>query len=62
MAFDQYPGIQLQVTAVSPGLITIVSGNNQTVNPAQASAPLVVKVTDASGAVTIANTARYLDS
>src|SRR6185369_17226823 len=56
VAFDQYPGIQLQVSAVSPGLITIVSGNNQTVNPAQASAPLVVKVTDASGAVTIANT------
>jgi len=57
VAFDQYPGIQLQVSAVSPGLITIVSGNNQTVNPGQASAPLVVKVTDASGAVPIANTA-----
>jgi len=55
VAFDQYIGIQLQVTAVSPGLVSIVSGNNQTVNPGQASAPLVVKVTDASGAVTIAN-------
>ena len=57
VAFDQYLGIQLVVTAVTPGLITIVSGNNQTVNPGQASAPLVVKVTDATGAVTIANTA-----
>ena len=49
--------LQIGVTAISPGLITVVSGNNQTVNPGQASAPLVVKVTDASGAVTIANMA-----
>jgi uncharacterized protein (TIGR03437 family) len=57
VAFDQYIGIQLSVTPVTPGLITVVSGNNQTINPGQASAPLVVKVTDATGAVTIANTA-----
>ena len=44
------------MTAVNPGLVSIVSGNNQTVNPGQTSAPLVVKVTDATGAVTIANT------
>ena len=55
VAFDQYIGIQLQVAAVTPALVTIVSGNNQTINPSQASAPLIVKVTDASGAVTIAN-------
>ena len=57
VAFDQYIGIQLDVTPVTPGLIAVVSGNNQTINPGQASAPLVVNVTDATGAVTIANTA-----
>jgi uncharacterized protein (TIGR03437 family) len=56
IAFQQFTGVQLVVTPVIPGLVSIVSGNNQSVNPGQASAPLVVKVTDQSGAVTIANT------
>jgi uncharacterized protein (TIGR03437 family) len=55
IAYDEYTGIQIAVTAVNPGLMSVVSGNNQTVNPGQTSAPLVVKVTDATGAVTIAN-------
>ena len=56
VAYDEYTGIQVVVTAVNPGLVSIVSGNSQSVNPGQTSAPLVVRVTDATGAVTIANT------
>ena len=56
LAYDQYLGIQLAVSAVSPGVVSVVSGNNQTVNPGQASAPLGVKVTDATGAVNIGGT------
>ena len=57
IAYDEYPhGIQLVVTPVTPGRIAIVSGNNQSVDPGKSSAPLVVKVTDLSGAVTIGNT------
>jgi uncharacterized protein (TIGR03437 family) len=54
--FTALNAIQIVVTPVTPGLMTIVSGNNQSVNPGQTSAPLVAKVTDASGIVTIANT------
>ena len=51
-----YPGIRLVVTPVTPGRVAIVSGNNQSVDPGQSSAPLVVQVTDLSGAVPIGNT------
>ncbi len=44
------------MSAVTPGLVNIVSGNNQSVNPGQTSAPLVAKVTDSTGAVPIGNT------
>jgi uncharacterized protein (TIGR03437 family) len=53
VAYDQYTGIQLGVTPVTPGQMLVVSGNNQSVNPGQASQPLVAKVTDASGNVAI---------
>jgi uncharacterized protein (TIGR03437 family) len=56
IAYFGYGYIQIVVTPVTPGLVTIVTGNNQSINPGQTSAPLVVKVTDASGLVTIANT------
>ncbi len=56
LAFDQYVGIQLAVSAVTPGRLSVISGNNQNLNPGQSSAPLVVQLTDASGGVTIANT------
>ena len=55
IAFDQFNGIQLVVTPINPGHINVVSGNNQTVDPGHASAPLVVKVTDITGAVPIGN-------
>ena len=55
VAFDQINNIQLIVTQVTPGRVNIVEGNNQTVNPGQASSPLIVQVTDAAGNVTIAN-------
>ncbi|MGD0774018.1 MAG: hypothetical protein ABSC05_14470 [Candidatus Solibacter sp.] len=56
LAFDEFfNSIQLTVTPITPGLVTIVTGNNQSVNPGQTSNPLVVKVTDGTGAVTIAN-------
>jgi uncharacterized protein (TIGR03437 family) len=55
IAYDQFNAIQLVVTQVTPGLVTVVSGNNQTVNPGQASAPLVVQVTDAAGKVNVGN-------
>ncbi|MEO8595058.1 MAG: Ig-like domain-containing protein [Candidatus Solibacter sp.] len=56
LAFFQYNGIQVNATAVTPGRVSIVNGNNQNLNPGQSSQALVVKVTDASGAVPIANT------
>ena len=55
IAFDQFNGIQLIVTQVTPGQIIIVAGNNQTVNPGHAADPLVVKVTDLSGGLAIGN-------
>ena len=55
LAYDQLNGIQLVVTQVIPGEVVIVSGNNQTVDPGQGSAPLVVQVFDAAGKVTVAN-------
>jgi len=55
VAYDQYTGIQLVVTAVTPGQVTVVSGNNQSVVPGKPSDPLIVKVTDSTGNVTIAN-------
>ena len=57
LAFDQYVGIQLAVSAVTPGRLVVVSGNSQNINPGQTSSPLVVQVTDSTGAVNIANTA-----
>jgi uncharacterized protein (TIGR03437 family) len=54
IAFDQFTGIQLIVTQVTPGRLNVVSGDGQSLNPGQ-SASLVVKVTDAAGAVSIAN-------
>jgi uncharacterized protein (TIGR03437 family) len=44
------------VAQVNPGLVSIVSGNNQSVDPGKSSAPLIVKVTDATGLVPIGNT------
>jgi hypothetical protein len=35
----------------APGRVNIIEGNNQTVNPGQASSPLIVQVTDAAGNV-----------
>jgi uncharacterized protein (TIGR03437 family) len=56
IAFDEkFRAINLVVTPVTPGRVTIVSGNTQSVNPGQSSAPLVVQVTDGTGTVTIAN-------
>jgi adhesin/invasin len=55
VAFDQFSSIQVTVTQLAPGQIIPKSGNNQTVNPGQASQPLVVQVTDQSGAVFIGN-------
>ena len=56
VAFDEhFNWIQLTVTPVTPGLVTIVTGNNQSVNPGQTSSPLVVNVTDQSGLVPIAS-------
>ena len=55
VAYFGYP-IQIVVTPVTPALVTIVTGNNQSINPGQTSAPLVVQVTDVTGLVTIANT------
>ncbi|MBZ5726921.1 MAG: hypothetical protein LAP87_18240 [Acidobacteriia bacterium] len=44
------------ITPAAPGLVTIVSGNAQSVNPGQAIAvPLTAKVTDAAGANPIPN-------
>jgi uncharacterized protein (TIGR03437 family) len=37
------------VTPGVPGLVTVSSGNNQSINPGQQSSPLVVKVTDSTG-------------
>jgi len=56
VAYDQYKGVQINVTPLTPGRISIVSGNNQSINPGQTSAPLVALVQDATGAVSIANT------
>jgi uncharacterized protein (TIGR03437 family) len=55
IAFDQFNGIQLVVTQVTPAHMNIVSGNNQQVDPGHASDPLVVQVTDLTGAVPIGN-------
>lgn len=55
LGFFEYDGIQINVSPVTPGRIAVVSGNNQSVNPGQQSAPLVAVVTDTTGAVNIAN-------
>jgi uncharacterized protein (TIGR03437 family) len=47
--------VQLAVTQVTPGQMVIVSGDGQTVDPGRASAALVVKITDSTGALTIGN-------
>jgi uncharacterized protein (TIGR03437 family) len=41
--------IPISVKAGVPGMVSISQGNNQNVNPGQATSPLAVKVTDASG-------------
>ena len=53
VAYDQFNGIPLTVTQVTPGFIVPTSGSNQTLNPGQSSAPLVVQVTDTKNAVAI---------
>jgi uncharacterized protein (TIGR03437 family) len=55
IAFDQFSGIQLVVTQVTPAHMNVVSGDSQQVDPGHASAPLVVQVTDITGAVPIGN-------
>jgi uncharacterized protein (TIGR03437 family) len=55
LAFNSYfNAFDLVVTPVTPGRVSIVSGNNQNVNPgATAAAPLVAQLTDGSGIVGI---------
>jgi uncharacterized protein (TIGR03437 family) len=53
IAFKYFPFTQITVTAPSTGLISVSSGNNQSINPGQSSAPLVAKVTDSTGATPI---------
>jgi uncharacterized protein (TIGR03437 family) len=55
IAYAQFSRIQLNVSAVTPGRITKVSGDNQSVNPGQSSEALVALVQDGSGVVNIAN-------
>jgi uncharacterized protein (TIGR03437 family) len=55
IAFDEFSGIQLVVTQVAPAHMKIVSGDSQQVDPGHASAPLVVQVTDITGAIPIGN-------
>jgi uncharacterized protein (TIGR03437 family) len=55
IAFDQFNNIQLVVTQVTPAHLNVVSGDSQQVDPGHASAPLVVQVTDLTGAVPIGN-------
>jgi uncharacterized protein (TIGR03437 family) len=54
VAYFQLGPIGINVAPGVPGMLTISSGNNQSVNPGQQTAPLVVKVTDSTGANTIA--------
>ena len=49
VAYWQSGRIPFTVAPGVPGLITVSSGSGQNINPGQSSAPLVVKVTDASG-------------
>jgi uncharacterized protein (TIGR03437 family) len=49
VAYSQSLGIQLDVKAGVPGLVSVSSGNNQNVNPGQSTAPLIAKVTDSTG-------------
>jgi uncharacterized protein (TIGR03437 family) len=50
-----FNAVQLAVTQVTPGQMFVVSGDSQNVDPGQTSAPLIVKVTDSKGALTIGN-------
>jgi uncharacterized protein (TIGR03437 family) len=54
VAYWQSARIGFTVTPGIPGLITVSSGAGQSVNPGQSTAPLVVKVTDATGVNAIA--------
>jgi uncharacterized protein (TIGR03437 family) len=54
VAYYQSFVIPISVQAGVPGQVSVVSGNNQTINAGQASQPLVLKVTDASGTNPIA--------
>jgi uncharacterized protein (TIGR03437 family) len=56
-AYYQSGIFTLNVTPGVPGQIQISGGNNQTLNPGQASQPLSVKVTDAAGTNSIAGQA-----
>jgi uncharacterized protein (TIGR03437 family) len=55
ISFAEINDIQLNVAAVTPGLMTRAGGDGQTLNPGQVSAALVVRVTDIAGAVPIGN-------
>jgi uncharacterized protein (TIGR03437 family) len=54
-AYFQSGNFLINVAPGIPGQIQVSSGNNQTVNAGQATQPLAVKVTDASGTNPIAN-------
>jgi uncharacterized protein (TIGR03437 family) len=55
LGFDSYGGIQLTVTPVTPGKLTISSGNSQTLAPGS-NATLAIQVQDSTGTVPVANT------
>lgn len=55
VAYDQFAGILFTVTPVTAGLVKVSSGNNQSINPGSSSSPLVVQVTDSTGAIPVGN-------
>ncbi len=54
LGYIQY-NLLATVTPVTPAALQISGGNNQSVNGGQTSLPLIVKVTDATGAVPVAS-------
>jgi len=54
VAYFQSGAFPFTVQAGVAGMLSVSSGNNQSVNPGQQTSPLVVKVSDASGQNTIA--------
>ncbi len=55
IGFQEWDGVQITVTPVTPGKLTISSGNNQTIAPG-GTAQMAVLVQDGTGAVPVANT------